>query len=159
MGMKTTDRNKGFTLLELLVAGIILTMVGAGLAGVYVIEYAMMMQTAHRLTAVNYATSVADSLIEIGEPQDWRWGLGEATYPPELSLGEHTEATDPSLCTLPPGPFKDTLSGSLKYQVWNRVIAGATGRLVRVTVSWTEQFPKVAEKEEILYFTAFWING
>jgi len=57
---------RGFTLFETMIAALILTIVGAGMAGVYMMEGGLVSRASHRLMAINYAKSAADFLIGEG---------------------------------------------------------------------------------------------
>ena len=147
-------RKKGFTLLEILIAAIILIVVGTGIAGVYVIENALLKQAKHRLEAVNYARNCASLLHAIpdkGKVLFW-YGSGY-DGPAELAPGVHTTDSDPSICTLPTSYFKDKLNAWLMYEVDKLKIREAGiyefGVMrVKITVTWNEKFPKETTKTE-----------
>ena len=163
MGIKIKITKRGFTLVETLIGALILTIVGAGIASSYVLEAALLTQTSHRLMAMNYAMSCADSLMEIGS--DPSWGgytyIGNQEYygPPELSLGFHSQATDPLITAIPDSYFSRQLNGTLVYNVELLAMesyqgggwSSSTGILrVTIMVRWDEKFPKRQNKEENL---------
>ena len=144
---------KGFTLLETLVAALVLTVIGSAIAGVYVMEGALLSHTSHRLDAINYARGVADTLAEKAKnTTTGRSSFYRYKYPPgELSAGLHTENSDPEICKLPRCFFRDKLDGRIKYRVEDVTLTGGVnGRKVEVSVEWVEKFPKRKSKSEKL---------
>lgn len=156
---------KGFTLFEMLIASIILVAIGTGMAGIYVAQGALLRNAAHRLEAVNYIQSCADSLMSLGRgvmlengTGVWLAPNGESMGPPELALGIHNTATDPALCTLPDAYFKQSLNGTLEYLVEKVPFSEAEverGYLrVKITAKWTENLGGQRTAEETFYIIA-----
>ncbi|MBN1354294.1 MAG: prepilin-type N-terminal cleavage/methylation domain-containing protein [Candidatus Omnitrophica bacterium] len=167
------SKRKGFTLFETLIAALILTIVGGGLAGVYMMEGTLLLHSSHRAEAVNYAASLADKLLRLAsEPAlDWGWGNWDPYYimyeTPAFSLGNHNEDTDPEICQLADSYFKLHLKGTLRYQVEDISVSEKYGdtaglssygalvaRRVDVIVEWEEAFPRKERKSEHLYIAA-----
>lgn len=134
---------RGFTLAEVLAAGLILIITSVGIAGMYAMEYGLLLQTSHRMQAINYARGIAGVLLE----EDINSG--------KLAIGTHDKNTDPDICTLPDSYFKIKLKGEARYIVDDYPVeAGITARRVRVILEWKELMPK-RDMEEDLYFVAF----
>lgn len=168
-------KNKGFSLLEAIAATLILVIIGTGIAAVYVVETALLSQAAHRLEAINYARTCAGHLTELGGSWSEKF-IG--TISGSFGAGLHTVANTPDICTLPETYFRDTLSGTLTYEiqripvlyddqvaVQDRVFhssvdeapAGTTTYVLayilraKITVTWEEHFPTDTEKTETFY--------
>lgn len=140
---------KGFTLIETLISAMILTIVGSGIAGIYVLESGLLTQTAHRLEAVNYARSTAETLIDAGKRE------GDDDSMKLLLIGTHTAETDPEACSLPDCYFKTRLNGKLSYAADDVTLENnITARRVTIIVEWQEKFPKVQNKKEELVTAA-----
>ena len=158
-------RKKGLVLFESLIAALIITIIGSGVATLYLYEAGLLNRTAHRLQAINYAKAAAEAILAKESSIKGTGVLGRNTvFPTELSLGLHSESTDPAICTLPDSYFKQTLKGSLSYTVTQTMIplsnfyalytAGAPAYCSEITVEWTEAFPK-GEKVQEKLFTVF----
>lgn len=160
MEIRTKLNNKGFTLFEALIAALILTIVGSGIAGVYVMEGSLLVRTGHRLEAINYARSVADQLINIGRDVEISPFYGYGDVPAELSSGLHTETTDPTICILPDSYFKLHLNGKLTYTV-DQIDFGnnVKGRRVEIIIEWNESFPKKQKIQETLFIIAYFYTS
>ena len=153
---------KGFTLLETLVAALILTVIGGAIAGVYIKEGALLAHTSHRLQALNYARSVTDGLVKISEGDDdessGRWGGWWSLFfkirnpRAELTPGYHDDRSNPEICDLPYSFFEDHLEARVFYEIKDMAVTERVSvRIVEVSVEWTETFPKREKKEEKLY--------
>ncbi len=156
-------KKRGIAIAEVLVAALILTIVSAGTAGIYFHQANIMAQSAHRLAALNYASSCADKLLAIETAEGLYLGQYGA-YPLPLSPGLHDEATDPEFCTLPETYFKTELNGSLKYYVDKIVLTSQNSRSegvlrIAISVEWEESFPKKQSKSETLVIIpAFYVE-
>lgn len=129
---------KGFTLLEVLVASLILAVVGSGIAGVYIMEERLFVRTLHRLEAVNYARGALEKLL----------ALTGGDLEVALKEGDHT---DPEICDLPDGHFKERFKGALSYRVDEFKVSEITNaKRIEVIVKWQEKFPKKEDKKESL---------
>ena len=159
-------KNKGFTLIETLTAAFILIIVGTGIAGIYIMEGALLKQAAHRITAAYYARSCANRLIDTVGPaqKDFRSAMRSANMVQRLkavglSTGLHTQGTDPLLCSLPVSDFKDFYGGTLQYTIDaiplpDNATAGAFR--ANILVEWEEKFPnqhKTKESMSIILFS------
>ena len=135
-------RKKGFTLFEALVAALVLILFGTGMMGLYVVQQALLLQTQHRIQAIDYARGVADILLELGQEaeiidetpaqiqeaylSDGEDGVKALTKnePADLKNGTHTAPLNTTgsdistdICVLPDSYFKQTLKGKLSYVV------------------------------------------
>ena len=157
MGRKIKITRRGFTLVETLIGALILTIVGAGIASSYVLESSLLAQASHRLQAINYAMSCADNLMEVASDFGGYTYTYQSSYygPDELSLGFHSQATDPAVATIPDSYFRRQLNGVLEYNVemlplYSGVGWGSGITRVTITVRWNEKFPKRQNKQESL---------
>jgi len=147
---------KGFTLFEALVASLILTILGTGMIGIYIVEHALLLRTSHRVQAIDYARSAAELLTYAGDRAALTGWWQEM---PELTLGEHSESTDGEICILPNSYFKTQLRGKLYYSVDSIQVGNPPipARLAEITVEWEERFPKRERLKEKLYIaTEYW---
>ena len=155
-------RKKGLVLFEALIAALIITIIGSGVATLYLYEAGLLNRTAHRLQAINYAKAAAEAILAKESSIKGTGVLGRNTvFPTELSLGLHSESTDPAICILPDSYFKKTLKGSLSYTVTQTTIplsnfytTAINAYCAEITVEWTEAFPK-GEKVQEKLFTVF----
>lgn len=137
---------KGFTLLEVLVASLILAVVGSGIAGVYIMEERLFVRTLHRLEAVNYARSALEELL----------ALTGGDLEVALKVGDHT---DPEICDLPDGQFKERFKGALSYRVDEFQVSETTNaKRIEVIVKWQEKFPKKEDRKETLVTVASFLK-
>ena len=153
---KIGSAKKGFTLFEALVAALILTILGTGMIGVYIVEHALLLRTAHRVQAIDYARSAAELLTYVGDGVALTGWWQEA---PELTLGEHSESTNGEICILPNSYFTAQLRGKLYYRVDSVQVGNPPipARLAEITVEWEERFPKRERLKEKLYIvTEYW---
>ena len=154
-------RKKGLVLFEALIAALIITIIGSGVATLYLYEAGLLNRTAHRLQAINYAKAAVETILA-KESSIYSVGhIGSVVFPTELSLGVHSESTDPAICILPDSYFKKTLKGSLSYTVTQTTIplsnfytTAINAYCAEITVEWTEAFPK-GEKVQERLFTVF----
>lgn len=79
-------KNNAFTLLEIIIAMLILSMVTAGTYGLFVTNHKFIIEAKHRLQAVNYAIAVAEKLkMYVSENPELPENAGVALEP-----GEHS---------------------------------------------------------------------
>lgn len=152
-------KKRGFTLFETMLAALILTIVGAGMAGVYMMEGSLSNRASHRMMAINYAKSAGDSLIGIGRSNGTQvlppWMLPQTSFA-ELSPGMHNETTDPAICIISDSYFKLHLNGRLSYNVDSVDIGNdLSGCRVEVIVEWDEKFPKIQHMRESLFVISY----
>lgn len=120
---------KGFLLIEVMVAAIILTILATGIMGTIVIQKGMLNRSLFKTEAMNYARSVADMLLNEAS-------ASPNYFPKSLGLGDHTIDTDPDICTLPDGYFKTNLNGIVKYTITKIKINTTDMFRVEITVEW-----------------------
>ena len=174
-------RKKGFTLLETLVAALVLILFGTGLLGLHVAQKAFLLHAQHRVQALDYARGVADILLELGreaeiidetppeiKAQMWanwrvRFEVLTRNEPEDLTLGTHTAPADTTpttistdICVLPDSYFKQTLKGKLSYVVDTFSVGTINARRVEIIVEWEENLPRTQVKEESLFIVAYY---
>lgn len=157
---------KGFTLIEILVAALVLTTVGVGIAGTYIIDKAMLSRASHRMQAINYAKNAAGLLQKYSEwvetdygKTNYIYGGGSSYIPPYLGIGIHTKDTDPEICSLPESSFTQKLGATLAYNTKEIPVLDVKAILVEITVEWYETFPKKELVKENLFVVAFYFGG
>lgn len=126
--------NSGFTLLEIVIAMLILSIVTAGTYGLFVTNYKFLTEAKHRLQAVNQASTVLERLrIYVSSHSDVPVGAGEAfsngtsgmQSPTVIGLGGQPE-------------IEGAVTGS---QTWDYVVSDVAHtdcKKVTVTVRWGE---------------------
>ncbi len=123
--------NYGFTLLEVMVATLILVLVVAGTLAVCTAGERFVREAMHRTEALDFARQALEQLRD--EVKASTWGSGNPSDP--LSSGTHVLA-------LPAGEFRDQWSGLRQYLVtdldWDGDSATAEAKRVTVTVTWNE---------------------
>lgn len=121
-------KNNAFTLLEIIVAMLILSIVTAGTYGLFVTNYKFLTEAKHRLQAVNQASTVLERLrMYVSEsenlPTDAGTVLTVATHAPtEIELGST--------------PTMEGVTGEWDYVVSD--VAHTDCKKVTVTVKWGE---------------------
>lgn len=135
--MLSLKRKWGFTLVEVVVAMLIVSLVAAGMLAVFVVGRRSIGMAGHEVQALDFAREAIDELK--GRVGGYLWGddyldptpTGGTYYPPGSPSGG-----------LPPGDFRDTFGGVRTYTVDNvpAGIADGQERYKRVTVrvNWTE---------------------
>jgi prepilin-type N-terminal cleavage/methylation domain-containing protein len=121
-------RQKGFTLTEVLIAMLILSLAAAGMFAVFITGKGFTLRCGRKFEAINFARQTTEHLKD--DVRATTWDLSGAP----LSLGNHNEP-------LPSGDLKDKWSGQRNYQVnWGPNDYGHDQRykVVTVTVSWNE---------------------
>ena len=150
-------KKKGFTLFEALISTLILSIIGSGIASVYIIESGLLSRTAHRLQAINYAQAAAETLLDLGAGVTaTSSGIHATLYsmPNELAIGEHS--TEPQICIIPDGYFKKHLNGRLRYII-TKVSLPMKAHRAEIIVEWDEKFPKPEKMSEHLFIVALYV--
>ena len=125
-----TMKKSGFTLIEIAVSMVILSISVAGMLTAVLMGRKSMNVPDHRIVALNFAQQTIEDLKgEVGETF-WPAGTPGKRY---LEVGGHPPKPSPSLAV---GGELFNLGGARSYKVDN--IAGTDLKQVTVTVSWTE---------------------
>jgi len=133
------EKKRGFTLVEIMVSMFLLSTVVAGMLVVFVVGRRSVGLAGHRVQAMDFARETIEELK--GRVGGY---LLDPSIPEsdDLNEGDHDSATDPDICTLPAGDFRDTFGGARIYTVVNEPPGSADGqenyKKVTVTVSWNE---------------------
>ncbi|GEM_PF-5312040 len=146
-------RKKAFALIEGMVAGLVLSLIGAGMVGIYLVQTMNSSKVSHRMDAANYAMSIAETLMAID--------VTESTPPGkpanlEFSAGTHNAATDPSICALPDSYFTKALGGKASYFI-DDLQANDNVKVTRarIKIEWDEKPPKAAHVSESLCIAVY----
>lgn len=120
-------KNNAFTLLEIIIAMLILSIVTAGTYGLFVTNYKFLIEAKHRLQAVNFANTVLEKLrMYVSENPDLPVNAGVALEP-----GEHSP-NDIGLDSIP------SIDG-IEDKEWTYSVSDVTDtdcKKVIVKVSW-----------------------
>lgn len=126
----------GFTLLEIVIAMVILGLVAAGTFSLFVSSHQYISEAGHRLTAINYARQVAETLKV--------YVSAAASTPANANLvlanGTYNNTTHFSRIGLANSYIRDGITYNLNYTVSNVSIGGNVSglRAVNITASWSE---------------------
>lgn len=126
------DSSRGFSLLEIVIAMLILSVVVAGIFSLFITSTKFINEAGHRLQAINYARMVAENLkVYVSADPDTPSGAGTA-----LGNGTHDNYTDSGITLLP----RDAIVGATGQACTYRVEEIGTSGMKRVTitVSWNE---------------------
>lgn len=132
MNIKTSS---GFSLLEIVVAMLILSLIVAGTFGLFVTSHKFISEAGHRLQAIEYARMVAENL-KIYVTADMGTNLSSGTPP---GAGNVWSGTNPTAAPLNFPSFGNIIPGATcNYSVSNN-IPGPNMKQVAINVNWTEQ--------------------
>jgi len=120
---KIKESLTGFTLLEILVSLLILSIVITGIMSVFIASRRYIVRSRHRLQAANLARQVLEGLYKDVRQDTWDTG--------GLSVGSSKNCG--ISCSL------DNISCTCRYSVNN--VSGYDYRKVDVTINWTEPSP------------------
>lgn len=128
----------GFTLLEIIISMLILSMVTAGIFGLFVTSSKYIVEAGHRLQAINYARQVAENLkIYVTADTTTPIPPGANTA---LIAGTDKPYTDSGIATTPQNSITNTNIGvgvpTCTYTVQD--LAGGL-KSATITVTWNEQ--------------------
>lgn len=142
---------KSFALSEAMIGALILSIIGSGMAGLYILQAGLLSKTMHRLEAINYARSAAEALLEAG--RDYATDSASANL---LSAGTHSDAV---VCDIPQSYFRDYLGGKMTYTVTDITIDPTIkARRADITVTWKDKLPKAQDMKETLAVIAYFYS-
>ena len=125
----------GFTLLEVMVSMVILSISVAGMLAALTMGPKNINVADHRIAALNFAQQTLEDLKGYVGETLWPTGTPGKGY---LEAGKHPGEDDkPSPSLAVGGELGTTFGGARSYEVWDNV-AGTDLKKVTVTVSWTE---------------------
>jgi prepilin-type N-terminal cleavage/methylation domain-containing protein len=133
-------KNKGFTLLEIVISMLILSLVVAGAYGLFVSNYRLLVDAKHRLQAVNQAAAVMEKLKSyVSADPNLPINAGNALKTGDLNDDGVVDATDVHLPQSEIGLLASPFMTEVANQKWNykvEDVSGADIKKVTVTVNW-----------------------
>ena len=135
IGIRGRSSLTGFTLLEIVIAMLILSLVVAGIFGMFTTSSKFIAEARHRLQAVNYARMVAEHL-KVYVSADSSVPAGADTA---LTAGANKSFSLSGVTIAPSSAIPNTTGQECGYTITNNP-SGATGlKETTVTVTWTEE--------------------
>lgn len=124
--MLVVGRERGLTFVELIVATIILSGVVGGILASFRVGRRAANLASHRMEALGFAEEALEELKGKVWPEPNEY----------FRDGKHTERTNPDICELPDGGFKDIFGGKRRYMV--TPATEGDYKIVTMRVSWSE---------------------
>ena len=152
--MGNRKRVNAYILVEVLVAVIVLSIILSSTFGVLLMARSLSSQTNAKIEAINFARSAADKLLDCSTAC-WSTLRGRqriSAASPYFTSGNHT---DPLICELPSGYFKDTLNGRMSYNVDVITVDSIDMLRIEVVVTWDDLLDRTKSISENLFFAIF----
>ena len=163
-------KNKGWILVEVLAAALILIISLAAFSSAITMIKSLSRETSRRVEAINSARAAAE--IITGRMLHMKYYPDDSTLFSFVQPGRHDETTDPDICTLPENYFTTELNGKLYYTVTNDNVTGdyydkdgnthtiyKAIKIITITVEWDDPSAAVnPQKEELIFglLQEFW---
>lgn len=117
-------KSRSFTLLEMIIAMLILSLVTAGIVGLFISSYKFIIQAGRRLQAINYGRQVAETLKVYVSAANIAPAPAIAGTGPGCVLDEGTNPHNPTAIGLPTFDIPGITGETCTYTVDEDVTAG-----------------------------------